>query len=68
MQNIRAAGSEEWVKANSWSKKWAENHPDAEGRGPWFRRDPRVLQEIAAEGYFGLGLEEDEEIKDLLFE
>ena len=68
VQTIRAAGSEEWVKANSWSKKWAENHPDAEGRGPWFRRDPRVLQEIAAEGYFGLGLEEDEEIKDLLFE
>lgn len=68
VQTIRPAGSEEWVKANSWTKIWAENHPEAAGQGPWFRRDPRVLAEIAEEGYFGLGLEEDEEIKDFLFE
>lgn len=68
VQRIRATDSEEWVKANSWTKKWAENHPEAAGKGPWFRRDPRVLAEIAEEGYFGLGLEQDEEIKDFLFE
>ena len=68
VQRIRALDSEEWVKANSWTKAWAENHPEAAGKGPWFRRDPRVLAEIASEGYFGLGLEQDEEIKDFLFE
>jgi len=68
VQTIRALGEDEWVKANRWTKVWAENNPDAAGKGPWFRRDPRVLAEIAEEGYFGLGLDQDEEIKDLLFE
>lgn len=68
VQTIRAVGEDEWVKANQWTKVWAENHPEAAGKGPWFRRDPRVLAEIAREGYFGLGLAQDEEIKDLLFE
>ena len=68
VQTIRPVGEDEWVKANQWTKVWAENNPDAAGKGPWFRRDPRVLAEIAREGYFGLGLEQDEEIKDLLFE
>lgn len=68
VQTIRALGEDEWVKANQWTKVWAENNPDAAGKGPWFRRDPRVLAEIAREGYFGLGLEQDEEIKDFLFE
>ncbi|MEJ6402905.1 hypothetical protein [Yoonia sp. 2307UL14-13] len=68
VQTIRAAGEDEWVKANTWTKKWQEAHPEAAGGGPWFRRDPRILAEIAEEGYFGLGLEQDEEIKDFLFE
>ncbi|PUB16257.1 hypothetical protein [Yoonia sediminilitoris] len=68
VQRIRVLDSDEWVRANSWTKVWAENHPDAAGKGPWFRRDPRVLAEIASEGYFGLGLVQDEEIKDDLFE
>lgn len=68
VQTIRALGEDEWVKGNRWTKVWAENNPDAAGDGPWFRRDPRVLAEIAREGYFGLGLEQDEEIKDFLFE
>lgn len=68
VQTIRAVGQEEWVKANQWTKVWEENNPDAAGDGPWFRRDPRILAEIAKEGYFGLGLEQDEEIKDFLFE
>lgn len=67
VQTIRLAGETEWQKANQWTKAWETRHPDADGSGPWFRRDPRVLAEIAAEGYFGLGLEEDEALKDVVF-
>lgn len=59
VQKIRRSGDEDWVTANRWTRVWAENNPEAGGSGPWFRRDPRVLGEIAAEGYLGLGLETD---------
>ncbi|MEP3347625.1 MAG: hypothetical protein ABJN34_04580 [Litoreibacter sp.] len=59
VQKIREAGAEEWVKANTWSKDWAVKYPEAKGKGPWFRRDPRVNAIIAESGYFGLGLETD---------
>lgn len=68
LQTIRLAGETEWVKANQWTKIWAENHPEAAGKGPWFRRDPRILAEIAEEGYFGLGLEQDDALKSEIFE
>lgn len=68
VQRIKPSDSEDWIKANTWTKRWAEANPEASGSGPWFRRDRRVLAEIADEGYFGLGLAQDEEIKDLLFE
>lgn len=68
VQTIRLVGETEWVKASRWTDVWAENNPEAEGKGPWFRRDPRVNAEIAEEGYFGLGLERDEELKDAIFE
>ncbi|MEO9862927.1 MAG: hypothetical protein ABJO29_15955 [Yoonia sp.] len=67
VQKIRRVGEDEWVTANNWTKNWAEENPDAAGRGPWFRRDPRILAEIAAEGYFGLGIAEDEALKDVVF-
>lgn len=67
VQMIRALDEEEFTRANRWTTVWAENHPDAAGSGPWFRRDPRVLAEIAEEGYFGLGLEADQEIIAELF-
>lgn len=57
VQKIRTAGSDTWIKANSWTKKWAKAHPEAKGKGPWFRRDPRVKAEIAAHGFLGLGAE-----------
>ena len=60
LQKIREVGSEEWTKANRWTKEWAKNHPDAKGKGPWFRRDPRVKESIAKDGYFGLGLDADQ--------
>jgi len=60
VQFIKAEGAAEWNKANKWTKKWKERNPDvAEGKGPWFRRDPRVVKQIEANGYFGLGKEAD---------
>ncbi len=61
LQKIRETGASEWTKANSWTKKWAAANPDAKGKGPWFRRDPRVNGHIERDGYFGLGLEVDQE-------
>ncbi|WP_375228834.1 hypothetical protein [Roseobacter sp. S98] len=58
VQRIKA-GDADWIKANTWTKKWAKKHPEAKGKGPWFRRDPRVKEIIANEGYLGLGAEAD---------
>lgn len=59
VQKIKTADGD-WVKANQFTKKWAAANPEAKGKGPWFRRDPRVKAAIASEGYLGLGLETDE--------
>ena len=59
VQTIQPVGADAPAKANKASKLWAKDHPDAAGKGPWFRRDPRVKEIIASEGYLGLGLEED---------
>lgn len=58
VQTIQVAGSEP-IKANKWTKNWAAEHPDARGKGSWFRRDPRVKALIASDGYLGLGLDTD---------
>lgn len=68
VQTILPEGASEPVKANTWTKKWAEKYPEAKGKGPWFRRDPRVLAEIEKEGYLGLGKEVDEPFIKELFE
>ena len=60
VQKIRNAGETEWVKANTWTKNWNAKYPEAKGKGPWFRRDPRVNAEIAANGHLGLGLTPEE--------
>lgn len=54
VQRIRPEGGD-WQPANIWTHDWAARTPGAEGEGPWFRRDPRVLQQIEEEGYLGLG-------------
>ena len=59
VQFIRNTGEEEWKNANRWTKEWAKRNPDSKGKGPWFRRDPRVKAQIEAEGHFGLGAEAD---------
>jgi len=68
VQKIRAEGDVEWIAANRWTKEWAGVHPGAEGKGPWFRRDPRVNAEIAAHGYTGIGVEEEKPFLKELFE
>ena len=55
---IKADGAD-WIKANRWTKVWADTYPEAKGKGPWFRRDPRINEITGREGYLGLGLEED---------
>ncbi|MDD9910745.1 MAG: hypothetical protein OXR62_13785 [Ahrensia sp.] len=59
VQFIRNKGAAEWNKANLWTKDWAKKNPDAKGKGPWFRRDPRVAKQIEKDGHFGLGHEVD---------
>jgi hypothetical protein len=58
VQRIRAKGGD-WVAADRWTKDWQAANPDVAGDGPWFRRDPRILAQIAASGYLGLGLDID---------
>ena len=59
VQFIKAEGAGEWNKAKKWTKAWAARNPEAKGKGPWFKRDPRVKKQIEANGYFGLGKEAD---------
>lgn len=66
VQRIRAEGAADWITANRWTRDWQAANPDATGKQPWFRRDPRIRAAIAATGYFGLGSEKDAAIlKDL---
>ena len=60
VQLIRISGEENWNKPRLWTKRWAQKHPDAKGKGPWFRRDPRVLKQLAKDGHFGLGVDYDQ--------
>ncbi len=59
VQRIRKDGRPKWNKTKQWTKAWKKRNPDAKGKGPWFRRDPRVAKQIELEGYFGLGAEVD---------
>lgn len=54
VQLIKAEGGE-WAKANKHTKEWKKQFPNAGGKGPWFRRDPRVLSQLEKDGYLGLG-------------
>ncbi len=60
VQWIRSAGGD-WKKASKWTKDWAKKNPGAKGKGPWFRRDPRVKAQIEKEGFLGLGRAADVE-------
>lgn len=68
VQKIRLSGDSEWIAANRWTREWAAANPGAKGKGPWFRRDPRVLAAIEENGYFGLGVEAEQPFLKELFE
>ncbi len=60
VQTVQRIDEEEVHKTNVWTKDWAERNPDVGGKGPWFRRDPKVAAEIEANGRLGLGAEADQ--------
>ncbi len=60
VQCVRTLDSDEWVFTTTFTERWAENNPDAGGSGPWFRRDPRVLEQISEAGYLGTGESHEE--------
>lgn len=60
IQTVRAAGADKPAKTNLWTKDWKKRNPDVGGKGPWFRRDPKVEAEIEANGRLGLGAEADQ--------
>jgi hypothetical protein len=60
VQTVRVAGEETAKKTNLWTKDWAKRNADVGGKGPWFRRDPKVGAEIEANGRLGLGAEADQ--------
>ena len=63
VQTIRAAGADKAAKkANLWTKDWKKRNPDVGGKGPWFKRDPKVAAEIEANGRLGLGAEADQAV------
>jgi len=59
VQTIRIPGEGATRKTNLWTKDWKQRNPDAGGKGPWFRRDPGVMEQIEAHGRLGLGAEAD---------
>ncbi len=62
LQFIREAGSKEWVKAERWTKRWTERNPSIAAMvDEWFYHDPRILKQIQAKGYLGLGAAVDAE-------
>lgn len=67
VQRIKTQDAD-WTKASEFTKVWAAQNPDAEGKGPWFRRDPRIAARIAEDGYLGLGLETDKAFMEYYFE
>lgn len=58
IQLIKVEGGE-WAKANLHTKTWKKKYPDAGGKGPWFRRDPRVKAQLDKDGWLGLGADVD---------
>ncbi len=67
VQRLREPGGE-WQKADRWTRAWNAANPElAEVKGRWYRKDPRVMSEIKAEGHLGLGLKTDEEFIEYLF-
>lgn len=62
VQFIRESGQTEWAKANKFSGAWKAKFPeDAKKKGPWFRKDSRIVSLIERDGWLGLGHPADKE-------
>jgi len=61
VQTVRVPGADAAKKTNLWTKDWKKRNPDAGGKGPWFRRDPKVSAEIENNGRLGLGEAADQQ-------
>lgn len=60
LQFKREAPEGKWSRANWFTKRWAEAHPDMDV-DEWFRNDPLIKQVIAEDGVFGIpGLKPEE--------
>ena len=59
VQLIMGEGRDKFTPAKRWTRVWERNNPDADGKGPWFRRDPSVNAQIEENGWLGLGHEAD---------
>jgi hypothetical protein len=61
VQTIRIIDTDAVRNADLWTKDWAARNAAVVGDEPWFRRDPKVMQEIEAHGRLGLGAEADQQ-------
>ncbi len=69
LQFIRRKGEPAFVRADRWTRVWNETHPEAAAdKRPWFRKDPRIVERIARDGYLGLGPEIDAAFIERYFE
>jgi hypothetical protein len=60
LQFKRAAPDGQWSRATQWGKNWSAAN-GGQSANQWFRTDPGVLQQIEADGVFGIpGLEPEE--------
>jgi hypothetical protein len=53
LQFKREAPDGEWSRANWFGKEWSKANGGAKAN-EWFRKDPRVVEEIKANGVFGI--------------
>ncbi len=60
VQTVRILGADTAKKTNLWTRDWKKRNPDIGGKGPWFRRDPKIMGQIEANGRLGLGEEADQ--------
>lgn len=64
LQFVKEAPDGKWRRANRFLPKWAEANgfaPDGPEPKQWFRHDPKVKAEIAADGVLGLGAKADQD-------
>jgi hypothetical protein len=62
VQTVRRPGGEA-VPTEAWTEAWRTRTGLPESEEPWFQRDPAVRAHLQADGYLGLGADEDRAFK-----